>query len=158
MSDASLRIGDLAERLKVPAETIRYYEKEGLLPAPRRTAGNYRVYGAAHIDRLAFIRNCRALDMTLQEVRELLRLRDAPDEECVGVNALVDDHIQHVQDKIAELRKLESMLTALRHRCGSNRSAGECGILETLTTVAVPTATSHGPHAPAANRHSPKRA
>ncbi|WP_341921511.1 Cd(II)/Pb(II)-responsive transcriptional regulator [Hydrocarboniphaga effusa] len=157
MSEPSLKIGDLAERLKVPVETIRYYEKEGLLPAPRRTEGNYRVYDTAHVDRLAFIRNCRALDMTLDEVRELLRLRDAPDEECVGVNLLVDEHIQHVQDRIADLRKLESTLTALRHRCGSNRSAGECGILETLTTATVPTATSHGSHAPAAKRHSPKR-
>ena len=65
-----IKIGELARRAQCPAQTIRYYEHEGLLPEPIRTAGNYRVYSRAHIERLSFIRNCRSLDMTLDEIRQ----------------------------------------------------------------------------------------
>lgn len=155
MSERALKIGDLSERLKVPVATIRYYERERLLPSPRRTEGNYRLYDTAQLERLAFIRNCRALDMTLDEIRELLRLRDAPDEACAGVDRLVDEHIGHVQEKIAELRKLEAHLQALRRGCEGDRPSFECAILEGLTTHPIPDGHHHGhpgAHAPAAKR------
>ena len=157
MSELAIKIGDLSERLKVPVETIRYYEKERLLPPPRRTEGNYRVYDSSQLDRLAFIRNCRSLDMTLDEIRELLRLRDAPEEECGGVNRLIDEHIDHVQEKIAELRKLESHLQALRRRCDSARPAGECAILGDLNSTVVPAASTAGHiglHSPSKRRRA----
>ena len=129
---ASLKIGDLAREAQCPAQTIRYYEREGLLPEPTRTAGNYRVYGRAHIERLAFIRNCRSLDMTLEEIRELLRVRDVPQENCAAAHHLLDEHIAHVATRIVELQQLERQLKALRRQCGPARSEKECGILDGL--------------------------
>ena len=80
-----MKIGELAARTDCAVETIRYYEREGLLPAPRRSAGNYRQYGETHLERLVFIRNCRVLDMTLQEIKQLLTLREQPRASCGGV-------------------------------------------------------------------------
>ena len=102
----ALKIGELAARTDCPVETIRYYEREALLPAPTRSQGNYRLYGDTHVERLQFIRHCRSLDMTLDEVRSLLQFRDAPEENCGEVNALLDKHIGHVAQRIAELKKL----------------------------------------------------
>ena len=73
-----MRIGELAKAAETQVETIRYYEREALLPQPERTDGNYRVYGPEHVERLLFIRYCRGLDMTLDEIRALLRMKDAP--------------------------------------------------------------------------------
>ena len=114
-----MRIGNLAEQTGTPVETIRFYEREGLLPAAQRSENNYRLYTAAHADRLAFIRHCRNLDMALDEIRSLLRLRDAPSQDCGEVNALLDEHIGHVGQRIRELRALEKDLKALRARCSA---------------------------------------
>ncbi|EPN13687.1 MerR family transcriptional regulator, partial [Pseudomonas syringae pv. actinidiae ICMP 18804] len=91
-----MKIGELAKLTDTQVETIRYYEREGLLPAPARSDGNYRLYTQAHMERLSFIRNCRSLDMTLEEIRNLLNLRDSPQDQCESVNALIDEHIEHV--------------------------------------------------------------
>jgi Cd(II)/Pb(II)-responsive transcriptional regulator len=127
-----LKIGDLARRTHCPPETIRYYEREGLLPLPLRTAGNYRVYGPAHIQRLSFIRNCRSLDMALDEIRQLLRVRDVPQENCHEAHRLLDEHIAHVGTRITELQDLERQLKALRRECNSARAEQDCGILNGL--------------------------
>lgn len=127
-----LKIGDLAGRTQCPPETIRFYEREGLLPLPARTAGNYRLYGPAHIQRLAFIRNCRSLDMTLDEIRQLLRVRDVPQENCHAAHQLLDEHIAHVGTRITELQDLERQLKALRRECSSARAQHDCGILSGL--------------------------
>jgi Cd(II)/Pb(II)-responsive transcriptional regulator len=128
----NLKIGELARRSHCPAETIRYYEREGLLPEPTRTAGNYRLYGAEHVERLAFIRNCRTLDMTLEEIRQLLQVRDLPQENCDAAHRLLDEHIAHVATRVAELQQLERQLKALRHQCVPTREDKECGILDRL--------------------------
>lgn len=127
-----MKIGDLAKATSCPVETIRFYEREGLLPPPARSAGNYRLYGPAHADRLRFIRNCRLLDMTLEEIRSLLAFRDAPEEDCADVNLLLDRHIGHVAQRIAELKDLKGQLTELRDRCRSVKGVADCGILQTL--------------------------
>jgi len=127
-----LKIGDLARRTQCPAETIRYYEREGLLPTPSRTAGNYRVYGPEHIERLSFIRNCRSLDMTLEEIRHLLRLRDLPQKNCDAAHALLDEHIAHVSTRLVELKLLDRQLKALRRQCGPLHADKGCGILDEL--------------------------
>ena len=88
-----LKIGELARRAGCPAETIRYYEREGLLAQPARTAGNYRVYSSTHMERLSFIRNCRSLDMTLDEIRQLLRVQELPQENCEAAHRLLDEHL-----------------------------------------------------------------
>lgn len=127
-----MKIGDLSSASATPVETIRFYERQGLLPAPARTQGNFRLYEAPHLERLQFIRYCRGLDMSLDEIRVLLRFKDAPDENCGDVNALLDEHIGHVSQRIKELRALEKQLKLLRQRCGEAREADKCGILSGL--------------------------
>lgn len=124
-----MKIGQLAATTGTQVETIRYYEREGLLPTPGRTDGNYRVYDESHVQRLAFIRHCRCLDMNLDEIRVLLQYKDAPGENCGGVDELLDEHIGHVVNRIKELKALERELRALRASCSDGRSAAECGIL-----------------------------
>jgi len=124
-----MKIGELASATDTRVETIRFYEREGLLPEPKRSTANYRVYTAAHAERLAFIRNCRNLDMALDEVRELLRFKDAPGEDCANVNALLEEHIGHVSQRIRELRVLERELRLLRARCEKPGHGKDCGIL-----------------------------
>lgn len=128
-----MKIGELATESSTPIETIRYYEREGLLPAPARTQGNFRLYEAEHLERLLFIRYCRGLDMSLDEVRVLLKFKDAPHEDCGDVNVMLDQHIGHVSRRIKELRTLEKQLKELRQRCGEARSADQCGILTGLS-------------------------
>ena len=140
-----MRIGDLAESTGTAVETIRFYEREGLIPAAQRADNNYRMYTAAHEERLAFIRHCRNLDMTLDEIRTLLRLRDAPSQDCGEVNALLDEHIGHVTHRIRELRALQKDLRALRARCGTPHAIEQCGILNELDTAAAQ-GTSAAPH------------
>ena len=125
----------------MPVETIRFYEREGLIPAARRSDNNYRLYTAAHAERLAFIRHCRNLDMTLDEIRSLLQLRDLPSQDCGEVNSLLDEHIGHVAQRIRELRSLEKDLKALRARCGSPQPIEACGILNQLDSTAAQGAT-----------------
>lgn len=131
-----MKIGELATAAGTPIETIRYYEREGLLPPPGRTEGNYRIYDASHMTRLLFVRHCRALDMNLDEIRVLLRFRDAPVGDCGKVNALLDEHIGHVQERMKELRKLDEDLRALRVLCAQSQEASQCGILNGLANAA----------------------
>ncbi|MDI4638178.1 MULTISPECIES: Cd(II)/Pb(II)-responsive transcriptional regulator [Halomonadaceae] len=128
-----MKIGELAKRSGCRVVTIRYYEREGLLPEPARTAGNYRLYGETHAERLAFIRHCRVLDMTLDEIRALLDCHDHPEQPCHEADALIDAHLTHVADRIAKLQALEQSLVALRARCQGQRPASECGILKELS-------------------------
>lgn len=131
-----MKIGELARSTGTQVETIRYYERVGLLPAPARTDGNYRVYEATHVERLSFIRHCRSLDMTLDEIRVLLRFRDAPAGNCDEINALLDEHIAHVAERLDELRALERQLKALRALCRTSQSVSDCGILSGLAAGA----------------------
>ena len=128
-----MKIGELALAAQCSVETIRYYEKGGLLPAPLRTGSNYRDYGPGHIERLRFIRNCRALDMAQDEIRQLLGWLDNPANDCGAVNALVDEHIRHVEARIAELLQLQQQLQALRQSCQMRHTVGDCGILQELS-------------------------
>ena len=127
-----MKIGELAKKAGCQVETIRYYEREGLLPAPARSEGNYRLYGSQHLERLVFNRNCRTLDMTLEEIQRLLTLRDLPHESCAGINSLVDEHIEHVEARITSLLALRDQLTELRDRCNSPQESEDCGILRQL--------------------------
>lgn len=146
-----MKIGELAHAAQTQSETIRFYEREGLLPSTARTQANYRVYEAFHVRRLAFIRHCRSLDMTLDEIRILLRFKDAPTENCAEVNGLLDEHIGHVVGRIRELRALERELKQLREQCASRNSTTECGIMTGLEQAALnqslrPVDRSHARH------------
>jgi len=129
-----LKIGELAERSGCLVETVRYYERIGLLAPPERASNNYRAYNELHAERLLFIRHCRALDMTLDEIRMLLDFRETPGHNCEGVNALLDKHIGHIVDRIANLSILETQLRNLRSRCVATDSTRPCEILHALGT------------------------
>jgi Cd(II)/Pb(II)-responsive transcriptional regulator len=144
-----MKIGELARATHTQADTIRYYEREGLLPEPARSEGNYRIYGPEHVERLRFVRHCRSLDMTLDEVGALLRAMDAPQTGCHEVAALIDQHLDHVTARIRELTQLKARLKALRTQCDDDRDMAHCGILNSL---AVSASSLQGP---AANDHVP---
>ncbi len=145
-----MKISQLAQATHTPVDTIRYYEREGLLPAPARGENNYRVYGPAHAERLAFIRQGRGLDMSLQEIRTLLAWRDQPDADCGAVNALLDQHIGHIATRIRELRALERQLKDLRAQCREVRDTAHCGILAGMAAATEAPAAAgnhvHGTH------------
>lgn len=131
-----MKIGHLAGETGTTVETIRYYESEGLLPAPDRTGSNYRVYGPLHVERLAFIRHCRSLDMALSEIRSLLHFKDDPHTNCAGVNKLLDEHIRHVAGRIRELKALQTQLRSLRALCLDVQDSDACGIVKGLAAPA----------------------
>ena len=130
-----MKIGELAKVAHCSVETIRYYEKEALLPKTARSEGNFRVYGAVHVERLRFIRNCRNLDMSHEEIHTLLNLADQPAEGCGAVNAVFDQHIAHVEERIQELAQLKLQLNTLRRRCRTEQAVDVCGILQGLAAM-----------------------
>jgi Cd(II)/Pb(II)-responsive transcriptional regulator len=129
-----VKIGELAKSTGIPVETIRYYEKIGLLPEPARDSSGYRAYQHAHLDRLLFIKRCRNLDMAQDEIRELIRLADQPEADCSEVDALLARHLDHVRERLNELASLEETLVQLQEACSNGRTVRECGILGGLSS------------------------
>ncbi len=127
-----MKIGELSQATATAVDTIRYYEKIGLLPAPARTAANYREYGPAHVQRLAFVRRCRALDMSLAEIRALLGFCDSPERDCGEINTLLDQRIAQVEARIAEITALAADLRSLRSACRSPGRVAHCRIVKKL--------------------------
>ena len=130
-----MKIGELAARAGCEVQTVRFYEREGLLEEPAREASGYRRYAQRHLTRLNFIRHCRSLDIPLPEVRRLLDFAAAPDQSCAQVNGLLDRHIALVKRRIQSLRALEKQLAALRKSCDGDTSHA-CAILESFMTAA----------------------
>lgn len=127
-----MRIGELASSSGCPAETIRYYEREGLLPPPTRSSNNYRGYQDQHLRQLRFIRRCRALGMSLAEVRVLLQVQEEPAQPCAAINTLLDQRLSDLDRQLTDLQALREDLAQLRSRCDSVRPASECAILQAL--------------------------
>lgn len=127
-----MKIGELAAQTGCRVETIRFYEKVGLLPQPRRNASNYRDYQACHVARLRLIRSCRILDMSHDEIRDLLCAAESASDSCGRVNALLDAHIEHVHQRIQALEHVRTQLMALRRQCPDGRDIAHCGILRGL--------------------------
>ncbi|MBI4985249.1 MAG: Cd(II)/Pb(II)-responsive transcriptional regulator [Rhodocyclales bacterium] len=138
-----MRIGELGVAAGVDVETIRYYEKAGLLPSPARRANGYRDYGGKHLERLAFIRHCRALDLPLAKISRLLELLSQPAAACDDVDRLVESQLERVRIRIRSLRALEKQLSALRSRCAGPQTAAACGILHELVTAAHRESVAH---------------
>jgi len=132
----ALRIGELAKATGVEVETIRYYEKSGLLPPPGRSGNGYRAYGQEHLERLAFVRHCRALDIPLAAVRQLLDFVADPQSDCGEIDQLIDSQLLRVRARLASLNALERQLSSLRSRCATRHLAGDCGILHELVAAA----------------------
>jgi Cd(II)/Pb(II)-responsive transcriptional regulator len=135
-----MKISEVSKRSGCSIQAIRYYEKEGLISAPSRTEGNFRLYGSEEIERLSFIKHCRTLDLSLSEIKHLLELQYLPSTPCETVNVMIDEHLKLVETRIADLqklqsdlKKLQSDLKKLRGQCSSARSIDQCGILEALS-------------------------
>ena len=126
-----LTIGALSKQTGCNIETIRYYERIGLLPAPPRSEGGHRLYGQDHLKRLTFVRRSRELGFTLQEVRGLLRLVGGGNYTCAEVRTLTLDHAAEVQRKIADLRKMERVLKGMAAQCEGD-FVPECPIVDAL--------------------------
>ena len=124
-------IGELSRATGVNIETIRYYEKVGMLPSPPRTEGGRRVYGWQHKQTLAFVRRGRELGFTLDEIRALLALGGPTDAPCADVREIAAKHLGDIRAKIADLRKLERLLASTIDRCDSGNSPS-CPVLEML--------------------------
>jgi Cu(I)-responsive transcriptional regulator len=132
MAGEKLAIGDLARMTGTKVETIRYYERIGLLPAPARTSGNYRTYGPAQLARLSFIRRSRDLGFPLEQVRALLGLADDQKRDCAGVDIIAREHLAEVERKISDLTALRRELRDLIGQC-SHGTVAECRIIEALS-------------------------
>jgi len=132
MTSAGYGIGTLSTRTGVNIETIRYYERIGLMPAPPRTEGGQRVYDAGHLKRLAFIRRSRELGFSLDDIRALLRLVDGGDYTCGEVHQMTLAHISDIRRKIADLRRMERVLKEMAAKCEGG-DVPDCPILEALS-------------------------
>ena len=128
---SEMTVGALAQATGTKPETIRWYEKVGLLPKPPRTSGNYRAYGPAHLDRLSFIRRSRDLGFAIEEVRALLGLADHRDRDCRDVDAIARQHLAEVERKIADLTSLSAELRSIIGQCSGGKIS-ECRIIEAL--------------------------
>jgi Cu(I)-responsive transcriptional regulator len=127
----ALTIGDLGKATGTKVETVRYYEKIGLLPKPPRTGGNYRDYGEAELGRLSFIRRARDLGFSLDQVRALLKLSDDKGHDCAGIDRIAHAHLQEVDRKLADLTALRRELKAVIDSCQGGIIA-DCRIVEAL--------------------------
>lgn len=127
-----MKIGNVSKQTGVPVETIRYYEKIGLLPEPEREDSGYRRYGPDHLRRLLFIKRCRNLDMAQDEIRQLIGLMNQPEAGCQEVDQLLEHHLEHIRQRIAELQDLQQEMQALRAACANEGQVSDCGILNTL--------------------------
>ncbi len=129
-----LSIGQLAKATGSKVQTIRYYEELGLMPAPERSQGNQRIYGARHQSRLAFIRHGRELGFPLDAIRQLLSLADQPDRPCAEADAIAQEQLVAVRSKIARLRALEQELDRMV-ACGAGGRIGDCHVIEVLADL-----------------------
>lgn len=136
MDAQRLTIGRLARAAGVGVETIRYYEREGLLPEPARTASGYRQYPADTVDRLGFIRRAKRLGFSLGEVRELLALAQAEGERA-QVKAIAEHKLAGIERRIEELTRMRAALTELTRRCSGRGPVEGCPIIEALTDDAA---------------------
>ena len=126
-----LTIGKVAQQTRCNIETIRYYERESLLPAPQRTPGGHRLYNESMIKRLVFIRRSRELGFSMAEVRQLLSVVDGDVVSCEKVKGIAENHLHDIKTRIADLRKMQRILGELSQQC-SGENVPECPIIEVL--------------------------
>ncbi|MBK0328079.1 helix-turn-helix domain-containing protein [Rhodobacteraceae bacterium F11138] len=132
MHRTGLKIGDLARAAETKVVTIRYYEKIGLLPVPGRSAANYRTYDAAALERLRFIRRCRGLGFTLDQIRELLELSSDVARPCAEVDEITANHLADVERKIEDLQALARELRRISASCNGGGTISNCRILDAI--------------------------
>jgi Hg(II)-responsive transcriptional regulator len=128
----ALTIGELGEKAKVNIETLRYYERRGLLPAPPRSQGNYRLYPLATIKLVRFIKRAQELGFTLKEIEDLLSLRAMPEAQCADIRRLAEEKIDNVNAKIRTLKAMKKVLASLLAECPGEAPVQQCPILEAI--------------------------
>ena len=131
-----MKIGELAKATGCEVETIRYYEREGLLASPARSAAGYRRYAQSELEQLNFVRHCRSLDMPLADIKRLAGYASDAVGACHEVDALVDGHIERVRAKLSSLRALEAQLLRLRAQCAPAKQGDACRIVASLQRAA----------------------
>jgi len=129
-------IGELSRRTNVNIETIRYYERNGILPVPPRTDGGHRLYDERYLERVGFVRRCRELGFSLDSVKGMLRMVDGGDVTCEQVRTIAQDHLEDVRLKISDLKKMEKILGRTISRCDGGEYP-DCPIIEALFTDAI---------------------
>ena len=125
-------ISDMAKKSGLSTDTIRFYEKKGFIQPNFRANNQYRFYNDETLKRLIFMKHCRALDMSLKEIENLLQLEENPQQNCNSVNHLIDQHISDITNKMKELDQLKKQLKKLRSRCLDASTVDQCQILKTL--------------------------
>lgn len=148
-------IGQAAERTGIKATTIRFYEQEGLLAAPARTASGRRLYSNADVQRLAFVRHGRALGFELDDIRSLLDLADHPDHACDDANSIARRHLAEVEQRLTQLAALKVELSRIVRSCAGGKAA-QCRVIEALADH-THCATEHGAERAKAGRARPSR-
>lgn len=132
MTTDTLTTGEVADQADVTVQTVRYYERRGLLPEPPRSSGGFRQYSPDHVDRIRFIKRAQELGFTLEEANELLQLRVTPDADRADVRSVAEDKIDEVEDKMRTLRRIRDSLEELVEACEGHGSTSECPILHAL--------------------------
>lgn len=127
-----MKIGKLSKTSGCSIQTIRYYEKEGLLSDPERSEGNFRLYSIKAVKELEFVRHCRSLDIPLNDIKRLIELKNKPEESCSSVNALIDQQLNLVNKRMEELKALKKELQYMVNACSSDNTIDACGIIKSL--------------------------
>lgn len=128
-------ISDIAKKTDLSTDTIRFYEKRGLIQPNFRASNQYRYYGKEALKRLIFIKRCRALGMSLKEIEYLIQLEQNPEQDCCEVNQMIDQHLIDISNKIKELQLFKQQLMALRESCNTPTTINHCQILKTLESI-----------------------
>ncbi|MGJ8680427.1 Cd(II)/Pb(II)-responsive transcriptional regulator [Paraglaciecola sp.] len=127
-----MKIGELSKTSGCSIQTIRYYEKEGLLADPERSEGNFRLYSNKAMKELEFIKHCRSLDIPLANIKRLIELKNKPEESCLSVNTLIEQQLTLVNKRMKELKALKKELQQMASTCGSDSTIETCGIIKSL--------------------------
>jgi Hg(II)-responsive transcriptional regulator len=139
MHETGLTIARVARQAGVGIQTVRYYERRGLVAQPERARGAYRRYGRAHVDRIRFIRRAQDLGFSLEEIEALLELEDGTDRR--SIRRIAGAHLEATRRRIADLRRIERVLAHLLHECETHQKAPRCPIIAAIsgdTALAVP--------------------
>lgn len=125
----------LAKKLNISTDSIRFYEKKGLLKPTLKAENRYRYYDDECLKKLIFIKNCRSLDMSIQEIQQLLLLLNDKESSCQSVDLLVENHIEQIEDKIKQLNLFKQHLHQLRNSCPKTENINNCQIIKNLENI-----------------------
>lgn len=127
-----MKIGGLSKKSGCSVQTIRYYEKEGLLSNPERSEGNFRLYSNKTLKELVFVKHCRSLDISLTDIKQLIELKNKPKESCAGINKLIEHQLDLVNQRMKELKALKTDLQQMVNSCTTEKTIEACGIIKSL--------------------------